>query len=84
MLSVIRMIPGNAVAPVLIIVGTLMIKSVQEIPFSDFSEGFPAFLIIACIPLTSSIADGLAFDFIAYPLPKIAAGKWRQVPYMVT
>ncbi len=83
MLPVIGMIPGNAVAPVLIIVGALMMKSVQEIPFHDFSEGFPAFSIFACIPLTSSIADGLAFGFIAYPLLKIAAGKWKQVPNVV-
>nr|WP_220185955.1 NCS2 family permease [Paenactinomyces guangxiensis] len=82
-LPLIEMIPGNAVAPVLIIIGALMMNSVQEIPFRDFSEGFPAFLIIACIPLTSSIADGLAFGFIAYPLLKVATGKWKQVPGLV-
>ncbi|MGA8942486.1 MAG: NCS2 family permease [Thermoactinomyces sp.] len=83
LLPLIGMIPDNAVAPVLIIVGALMMKSVREIPFQDFSEGFPAFLIIACIPFTSSIADGLAFGFIVYPLLKIAAGKWKQVPHVV-
>ncbi|MDR6225995.1 NCS2 family permease [Desmospora profundinema] len=78
-LPVIGAIPPHAAAPVLIVIGALMMQSVQRIPFSDFSEGFPAFLIIACIPLTSSIADGLALGFIAYPLVKGAMGQRRQV-----
>ena len=82
-LPMIGLIPDNAVAPLLIVIGGMMMKSVQAIPFSDVSEGFPAFLIIACIPLTSSIADGLAFGFIAYPLAKAAVGKWRQVPALL-
>jgi AGZA family xanthine/uracil permease-like MFS transporter len=82
-MPLIQLIPGNAVAPVLIIIGALMMKSIQDIPFHDFSEGFPAFLIIICIPLTSSIADGLAFGFIVYPIVKIAIGKWKQVSPLV-
>jgi AGZA family xanthine/uracil permease-like MFS transporter len=82
-LPIIQLIPGNAVAPVLIIIGALMMKSVQNISFNDFSEGFPAFLIIVGIPLTSSIADGLAFGFIAYPLMKVAIGQWKQVSPLV-
>lgn len=82
-LPFIQLIPGNAVAPVLIIIGALMMKSVINIPFHDFSESFPAFLIIVCIPLTSSIADGLAFGFIAYPLVKVAIGKWKYVSPLV-
>ncbi|UFT98522.1 NCS2 family permease [Radiobacillus kanasensis] len=82
-LPVIQLIPGNAVAPVLIIIGALMMKSVQDISFHEFSEGFPAFLIIVGIPLTSSIADGLAFGFIAYPIMKAAIGQWKQVSPIV-
>ncbi|MFC4076302.1 NCS2 family permease [Salinithrix halophila] len=82
-LPLLGLIPGNAAAPVLIIVGALMMQSVAHIPFHDFSEGFPAFLIIAGIPLTSSIADGLAFGFIAYPLLKAALGRWKQVPALI-
>ena len=48
-----------------------MITSIQQIPLNDFSEGFPAFLIIVMIPLTYSIADGIAFGFIAYPILKL-------------
>ncbi|WP_121663725.1 NCS2 family permease [Metabacillus litoralis] len=82
-MPLIQLIPGNAVAPVLILIGALMMSSVKDIPFHDLSEGFPAFLIIICIPMTSSIADGLAFGFIVYPIVKIAIGKWRQVSPLI-
>ncbi|MFT9850182.1 NCS2 family permease [Aneurinibacillus sp. REN35] len=72
-------IPDSAIAPVLIIIGGLMIQSVQNINLQDFSEGFPAFLIIALIPLTYSIVDGIAFGFIAYPLLKLALGRAKEV-----
>ncbi|MCM3410030.1 NCS2 family permease [Metabacillus litoralis] len=82
-MPLIQLIPGNAVAPVLILIGALMMSSVKDIPFQDLSEGFPAFLIIICIPMTSSIADGLAFGFIVYPIVKIAIGKWKQVSPLI-
>lgn len=78
-IPVIKMIPDTAIAPVLILVGGLMMESVTKIPFADFTEGFPAFLVIAAIPLTSSIVDGIAFGFIMYPILKAATGKWKQV-----
>ncbi|TCP26599.1 AGZA family xanthine/uracil permease-like MFS transporter [Scopulibacillus darangshiensis] len=78
-IPVIGFIPNSAVAPILIILGALMMQNVRYIPFHDFSESFPAFLIILLIPLTFSIADGLAFGFIAYPLLKLLLGKARQV-----
>nr|WP_040340546.1 NCS2 family permease [Fictibacillus macauensis] len=74
------LIPDGAIAPVLIIIGGLMVQNIQHIPLSDFTEGFPAFLIMALIPLTYSIVDGLAFGFIAYPLLKIAVGQRKQIP----
>lgn len=75
----IKWIPDSAIAPILIIIGGLMVQSIQKINLQDFSEGFPAFLIIALIPLTFSIVDGIAFGFIAYPLLKVAMGKAREV-----
>ena len=71
-LPFVKLIPDSAIAPILIIIGGLMITSIQQIPLNDFSEGFPAFLIIVMIPLTYSIADGIAFGFIAYPILKVA------------
>ncbi len=45
-----------------------MIKNILSINFNDFSEGFPAFLIIVMIPLTFSIVDGMALDLFAIQL----------------
>ncbi|MGE7919895.1 NCS2 family permease [Viridibacillus sp. NPDC093762] len=63
-------------SPILIIVGTLMIGSIKEIEWEKFEEAFPAFLIM---PLTSSIATGIAFGFISYPILKIAKGEAKKV-----
>lgn len=66
-------------APALIIVGSLMISSISKIRWNELDEAFPAFLIILSMPLTSSIATGIALGFISYPLLKIVKGKWREV-----
>lgn len=79
LLPFIKIIPNSAISPILIIIGALMIKNALNINFNDFSEGFPAFLIIAMIPLTYSIVDGMAFGFIAYPIVKIANKKSKDV-----
>ncbi|QCS53733.1 NCS2 family permease [Priestia flexa] len=75
----IKLIPDSAISPILIVIGGLMIQNIKNINLQDLSEGFPAFLIIALIPLTYSIADGIAFGFIAYPLLKLAIGRMREV-----
>lgn len=66
-------------APALIIVGSLMMGSIANIKWNELDEAFPAFLIILAMPLTSSIATGIALGFISYPLLKIFKGKWREV-----
>ncbi|MBO2944700.1 NCS2 family permease [Paenibacillus sp. F411] len=66
-------------APSLIIVGCMMIRSVSDIEWNDFEEAFPAFLVIISMPLTSSIANGIALGFISYPVMKIAKRKFRDV-----
>nr|WP_241254734.1 NCS2 family permease [Brevibacillus sp. SYP-B805] len=82
-LPVVKLIPDSAVAPVLMIIGALMLQKVENINLRDFSEGFPAFLIIAVIPLSYSIVDGIAFGFVAYPLLKLALGRRREVPALL-
>lgn len=66
-------------APALIIVGSLMIGSVKHIEWEKFDEAFPAFLIVLAMPLTSSIATGIAFGFISYPLMKVFKGQGKSV-----
>ncbi|MEC0208107.1 NCS2 family permease [Paenibacillus ehimensis] len=74
-----RLIPDSAIAPVLIVIGGLMLQGVKDIPFDDLSEWLPAFLIVAGIPLTSSIVDGMGLGFVAFPILKLAAGKRRDI-----
>ena len=76
-------IPSAATAPALIIVGTLMVATVGEIRWSDPAIGIPAFLTMLAIPLTFSIADGLAFGFTSYTVLKVSAGEARRVNWLV-
>jgi adenine/guanine/hypoxanthine permease len=66
-------------APSLIIVGSFMIRSISQIDWNEFDEAFPAFLVIVSMPLTSSIANGIALGFIAYPIMKLVKGQARAV-----
>ncbi|MBU8880125.1 NCS2 family permease [Bacillus sp. FJAT-29790] len=70
-------------APALIIVGSLMMSSISHIKWGEIDEAFPAFLIVLSMPLTSSIATGIALGFISYPLMKVVKGKWREVHPLV-
>lgn len=70
-------------APALIIVGCLMMESVAKINWNELDEAFPAFLIILSMPLTSSIATGIALGFVSYPLVKIARGRAKEVHPLV-
>ena len=79
LIPVFKVIPSSAIAPVLIIVGCLMFQSIKEINMSDFTEAFPAYLMMVIMPLSFSIANGIAFGFIAYPLVKIVTGKRAEV-----
>lgn len=76
-------IPPFATAPALIIVGALMISSVKAINWDDITEGIPAFLTILAMPLTFSIANGLALGFIFYPLMKLLTGRAREASPLV-
>jgi AGZA family xanthine/uracil permease-like MFS transporter len=76
-------IPDAATAPALIVVGSLMIAHAAEIPWSNPVISVPAFLTMITIPLTFSIANGLAFGFTSYVILKIARGEFRDVNWLV-
>lgn len=76
-------IPTAATSPALIVVGSLMAAHAVEIPWSNAVIAIPAFLTILTIPLTFSIANGLAFGFTAYTVLKIAHGEFRDVNWLV-
>ncbi|WP_054941869.1 NCS2 family permease [Paenibacillus ihuae] len=73
-------VPDSAIAPILIVIGGLMVQNVREMDLSDMTELFPSFLIMVMIPFTYSIVDGMAFGFITYPIVKLAMGKGKDVP----
>ncbi|WP_164214373.1 NCS2 family permease [Virgibacillus sp. YIM 98842] len=75
----INIIPSNAIAPILIIIGALMVQNIRNLNFQDLTESFPAIFIIIMIPFTYSIADGIAMGFILYALLKLTTGKERTV-----
>jgi AGZA family xanthine/uracil permease-like MFS transporter len=70
-------------APALIVVGSLMARNVRNIEWDKFTEAFPAFLVMIGIPFPWSIADGIAFGFIAYPLLKLLSGRPREASLLV-
>ncbi|PKR86810.1 permease [Heyndrickxia camelliae] len=78
-IPVIKIVPASAVSPILILIGLLMLQNIVHISTDDFTESFPALLIIVLIPLTYSIADGMAVGFILYPLIKLFMGKGKEI-----
>jgi AGZA family xanthine/uracil permease-like MFS transporter len=77
------LIPNAATAPALIIVGLLMVSSIRDIEFDDFTEGFPAFMCIIMMPFTYSIANGVAAGIIFYTLLKVLTGKYKKIHWMM-
>jgi adenine/guanine/hypoxanthine permease len=76
-------IPTAATAPALILVGALMISAVTEIEWSDPMVGVPAFLTLITIPLTLSIANGLAFGITAFAVLRLLRGRARREDWML-
>lgn len=72
-------VPAQATAPVLILVGFLMSGLIRGIDFDDMEEGFPALLAIVLMPLTFSITVGIGAGFVMYTLIKVVKGKAAEV-----
>lgn len=78
-IPIIKIVPASAVSPILILIGILMLQNIVHIQMDELTECIPALLIIVLIPLTYSIADGMAIGFILYPLIKLLMGKWKEI-----
>jgi AGZA family xanthine/uracil permease-like MFS transporter len=72
-------IPPEATAPVLVIVGYFMMTLVRDIDWTDAGIGIPALLTIVLMPFTSSITNGVAAGFISYTVIALLRGGWRDV-----
>ena len=76
-------IPAQATAPALILVGFYMMTLAREIAWDDADEALPAFITMLTMPFTWSITNGIGAGFIAYVVVKIVTGQARRVPFML-
>ncbi|MEJ0065254.1 MAG: NCS2 family permease [Caulobacteraceae bacterium] len=79
----VALIPTAATAPALILVGALMVGALSEVEWADPVIAIPAFLTLISIPLTYSIANGLAFGIISYALLTLFTGRARGKDWLV-
>lgn len=75
----VMLVPLFATAPVLILVGALMMQDVGKIDFSRFEVALPAFLTIVTMPLTFNISTGFGMGFLSWTLLRILLGRWKEV-----
>ena len=76
-------IPAQATAAALVVVGLFMLSTVVEINFTDITEAFPAFMTILMMPATYSIAEGISFGMISYAGIKLLTGRGKEVSPLV-
>jgi AGZA family xanthine/uracil permease-like MFS transporter len=76
-------IPPEATAPVLILVGYFMMTIVREIDWADPGIGIPALLTVGMMPFTFSITNGVAAGFVSYTVIALLRGRWREVHWLM-
>jgi len=83
----IEIAPGTfvypVIAPALVFVGSMIIKSVKRIDWDDTTEAIPAFLTMIMMPFSFGITEGIAFGFISYSLLKLLTGRGREASWIV-
>jgi AGZA family xanthine/uracil permease-like MFS transporter len=72
-------IPAAATAPILVILGLMMFKSVTELDLGDMSEAIPGFITIILMPLAYSIADGILIGIISYVVINVISGNSKKL-----
>lgn len=75
----VNVVPFEAVAPALVVVGFLMVRQAINIDWTDWGLGIPAFLTIIMMPFTYSIADGIGAGFISYVFIRLVQGRARDI-----
>jgi AGZA family xanthine/uracil permease-like MFS transporter len=75
----VQVVPSEAAAPVLVIVGALMVNQIRHLQWDDMTVVIPAFLTIALMPFTYSITNGIGAGVISYVLLHVAAGRRREI-----
>ena len=75
----VEIVPSEAAAPVLVIVGALMVNQIRHLEWDDMTVVIPAFLTIAIMPFTYSITNGIGAGVVSYVLLHVAAGRRREI-----
>jgi AGZA family xanthine/uracil permease-like MFS transporter len=76
-------VPAQATAPALVLVGYLMFTLIKDVNVADVEDGLPALLTIILMPLTYDITVGIGAGFISWVLIKVLRGKWNQVHWLM-
>ena len=76
-------IPSAATAPALIIVGVMMMSSILDVDFNDFSESIPAYICMIVMPLAYSISDGIMLGMISFVVLNALTGKFKKISIMM-
>ncbi len=72
-------VPQAATAPALIVVGILMVESLGKIDWGELETAISCFFVVAMMPLTYSISNGIAIGFLFYVISKVVTGKAKEV-----
>ncbi|WP_407654760.1 NCS2 family permease [Actinomadura luzonensis] len=75
----VTVVPYEAAAPALVVVGFLMMTAIRDIDWNDYEIAIPAFLTVVIMPFTYSISNGIGAGFISYVLIKVVRGKAREI-----
>lgn len=78
----IEIIPAYATAPVLVIVGVLMMQGIRELEWNDFAKATAALVTVMLMPLTFSISEGIAIGYVIYVALMIGTGRARALPIL--
>ena len=76
-------VPAQAAAPALVVIGGMMMAQARRIPWQDGDVAIPVFLIAALIPFTYSITNGIGAGLVAYVLIKVCKGKVREIGWLL-
>jgi AGZA family xanthine/uracil permease-like MFS transporter len=77
-------VPAQAAAPALVVIGGLMMAQIRRIPWHDTDYTIPVFLTAALIPFTYSITNGIGAGLVSYVVLKTCKGQWREVGWLMT
>ncbi len=80
---IISIVPAQATAPALVMVGLFMMSPIKDIDFNDFTEAIPAYLTMLMMPYSYSIAEGISYGMISYVILKVLTGKFKDISVLM-